>query len=446
MSAKSADTTSARDPTFRLVDDARLLGEYLASAGLLENTGLDDAINAVTSAQTSQEKASSIGRLRTEVSRCVNLAKPHISLADLRSGKSPYAYGRLARLRQVLQPMFVSCFALIAILGTVFGFAIIQDIYRDVEELQHILVQEPMQKLSDLTRLVSEGALKDPKSEYYLQYQRAQSELTLLFESANEITNRTMSTLPNGSVPVGLVRKVLHVLQAEVLGPHAAPLTNVTGGPASELSKPGGTLGTRNADSSTMTDFDVSTRLAGASKTAGGANVKQKKSDVKNPLTSCKPYDDSSVRLLYGTKNAAFLAAAMDRFENYCLAQTLDINTGPYSTTGISNTIRALQDELFVIGVLFLPMVGGLLGASIYVVQFHLNNRLAPTFTSVGIIFRILSGGAFGVIIGWFASTATEASSGGAVPHITGTPYTLAFIAGFSIDTLSKFLAKYTRT
>jgi hypothetical protein len=443
MTGGLSDKNGDVDSTLRLIEDARLLGEYLASAGLLKTTALDDAINAVVAARTSRERAPAIARLRNEFSRSVNLAKPYISLVDLRSGRSPYAYTGQAQLRQVLQPIFVSCFALIAILGTVFGFAVVQDIGRDVEELQHILVQEPMQKLSDLTRLVSEGALKDPKSEYYLQYQRAQSELALLFESANEITTRTMSTLPNGPVPVGLVRKVLHVLQAEVLGSHVAPPTDVAGGPASELSNPA--TKPPMIDSWVPAGFVAGTGPVTSSSSTVSSNMTRGKVVPKDPLSSCKPYDDSSVRALYGTKNAAFLAAAMDRFENYCLAQTLDINTGPYSTTGISNTIRALQDELFVIGVLLLPMVGGLLGASIYVVQFHLNNRLAPTFTTVGIIFRILAGGAFGVIIGWFASSVADNSSGGPMPHITGTPYTLAFIAGFSIDTLSRLLTKYTK-
>lgn len=55
---------------------------------------------------------------------------------------------------------------------------------------------------------------------------------------------------------------------------------------------------------------------------------------------------------------------------------------------------------------------------------------------------RDRGGGAFGVIIGWFASNSTDSST--LVHRISGTPFTLAFIAGFAIQTLSDALLKYT--
>lgn len=451
------DTTTRSSSVTRLLVDASLLRDYLAAAGLLDTSALDEGIIAVNAATSASDEASASMRLRSELSRAVNLAKPYISLIDLRAGKSPFAYGRIAKLRQFIQPILVSSFALIAIFGTVLGFAIVQDVARDIAELQGILAQEPLKKLSDLRRLISEGALKDPKSGYYSQYQKAANDLTLLFESANEVTTRTMSTVPIGASTGGLLGKIFHVLQAEVAGARPPSNQPVLGGALSDLTiasnteaSIGSTVDARMSDAvGLVTPVPMATaahrRINVSSPDPESFHSRDAKtSQVLDLFHSCKPYNTDPVKTLYGAKNAQFLAAALDRFDDYCLAQTLDINTGQYTTTGISNTIRALQDELFVIGVLFLPMVGGLLGASIFVVQFLLNNRLTPTISPVGIAFRIISGGAFGVVIGWFASSAIGGSSSESVQHITGTPFTLAVIAGFSIDTLSKVLLKYT--
>src|SRR5258708_4382737 len=210
------DTKLRSTSISRLLMDAGLLRDCLAGAGLLDTSALDEAIIAVNAASNVAEQASAGMRLRNELSRAVNLAKPYISLIELRAGKSPFAYGRIAKLRQFMQPILVSSFALIAIFGTVLGFAIVQDVVRDIAELQGILAQDPLKKLSDLRRLISEGALKDPKSGYYSQYQKAANDLTLLFESANEVTTRTMSTVPIGNSTGGLLGKIYHVLQAEV--------------------------------------------------------------------------------------------------------------------------------------------------------------------------------------------------------------------------------------
>jgi hypothetical protein len=453
MGEQSDSAESSSSSARRILADAEALRDYLAAAGLLETTALDDAISATRMAKSAAEESSAFAALRKEVSEAVNTAKPYISLVELRAGKSPFAHGHMAKMRQVLQPMLVSVLALLAIFGTVLGFAVVQDVDQDITELHGILVQEPLKKLTELRRLVSEGALKDPKSGYYSQYEKSASDLTLLFESANEITTRTMFAVPKGDEYAGLLGKISNVLRTEIVGaqlPSRRP--QKASGAVSDLSgdmtAASSDVNVGNGGAPNINVHQTGAGIPGAKITlthVSGDPADRKESTnavLLLPLNSCKPYDTAPIKTLYGSKNAQFLAAALDRFDNYCLAQTLDINTQQYTTVAVNNTIRALQDEMFVIGVLFLPMVGGLLGAAVFIIQFLMNNRLYPTIGTFGILFRILSGGAFGVIIGWFASSAT--SSTGSVQHITGTPFTLAVVAGFSIDTLSRVLLRYT--
>jgi len=458
MSAATAAPNSTPDgqsAMSRLLADARLLQNYLAAAGLLNDTALDDAIAATERAIKAGEGSSTFSKLSVELSRAVNTAKPYISLLELRAGKSPF--GPNAARRQSIRQIFVSVFSVLVICGVVLGFAITQDISRDISDLQRIETQNPLQKISELRKLVSEGALKDPKSAYYAQYQRLYSDTSLLFDSAREITTRTMpSTLDTSG---GLLGKVFRVMQAEVLGPPRTELPFKQGekpnGDATASNVPA-SVGVRSVSTAGVVPLKKSEKPAsdaalgkGAASGGGpsdsiGVAAAYKHVPIIGPA-DCKPYDTGSVKVLYGEKNASFLAAALDRFDDYCFAQTLDINTGGYASSAVNNAIRALQDELFIMGVLFLPIVGGLLGSSIFVMHFLMNEKLAATMSWGYIIFRIIAGGAFGVIIGWFASSAAAGSSE-VTQRISGTPFTLAFIAGFSIETLSNILLKYSKT
>jgi len=476
MGAGSQGTDAYATSADQLIADANLLLRFLADAGLLTDAALGDAILAMEKARGGPDERVCFAALTLQYSKAVILAKPHVSIADLRSLGSPFELGLSSRSRGSLKQMTTSSLAIVLIFLSVLGFALLQDVTQKITELQRIALLNPLEKLSGLRRLIAEGALNDPKSEYYLQYQKASNEVTLLFDSANAIIGRTSAT---GSA-AGVVPEMFEVLLFEVSG---IALSNGTGSASGPLAQSGG-IGAAVQSGGTAQSYGLGGVVipdgAGASGSAGGTASSSTTRASSSPRGSvggavlplhlektssaapalidgiykqvqligaadCKPYNTGPVISLYGNGNKAFLDAALDKFDDYCLAQTLDINVGNFRMSGLNNAVRKLQQESFMFGILFLPLVGGLLGSSIFVV-YLLMNRSTQAPPSWNYLFvRIMVGGAFGVIIGWFASP-TGGSSTDMTEHISGTPFTLAFLAGFSIESLWNVLLKFSTT
>ena len=90
-----------------------------------------------------------------------------------------------------------------------------------------------------------------------------------------------------------------------------------------------------------------------------------------------------------------------------------------------------------------LPFLYGLLGASVYVMR----DMLEPTTPTLGFsaaLLRVSLGGIAGIIIGWFSAAlgGRSVEAGG----IALVPFSLAFVAGFSIDVLFSVLERVQRT
>ena len=96
---------------------------------------------------------------------------------------------------------------------------------------------------------------------------------------------------------------------------------------------------------------------------------------------------------MVGTKNKQFLLAALDKFDDFCLAQALDIRVGAYRPASAIHAVRVLQDQLFVIGVLFLPLMGALLGATISIIYAIINNTPSAQLSAGYMAVRIVAGG-----------------------------------------------------
>lgn len=409
----SSDTQNTRsDYVNRLLADAHLLQHYLADAGLLEGNDLGQAISAMEKGIGHDDEADCLANLGVQVSKANKLASPFISIVDLRAGRSPFNTNPSQQAHTDIKEIVISALAVLLIFATVLGFVVLQDVSRGIAELQRISLQNPMQKMSELRRLIYEGALVDQKSAYYIQYQKAASEVALMFEVANSIMARAPTF--DSDQPNGIIHDIVQIILFETAGKNVSKAPG-KGQSSLQSSKTGGYVPGYTAE-----DYGK----------------------WESPGT-CKPYDSEPVKSLIGDKNVQYLAAALDKFDDYCLAQTLEINVGNYRTNAVANSIRALQEELVLVGVLFLPLVGGLLGSAIFVIHTLMNNKLSAPLTWGYSFVRIIVGGAFGVIIGWFVSTSTDSAD--LAQRISGTPFTLAFLAGFSIETLSNVLLRYSK-
>ncbi len=98
-----------------------------------------------------------------------------------------------------------------------------------------------------------------------------------------------------------------------------------------------------------------------------------------------------------------------------------------------------------------LPGLYGLLGACVYLMRDMLrspDDRLDPAnpvLHNLSLLLRIALGGLAGIIIGWF-SVPASITSGAAAPPISSIPFGVAFLAGFSIETLFSLLDRLNKT
>ncbi|MDM0015778.1 hypothetical protein QTH87_25290 [Variovorax sp. J22P168] len=418
----------------RLIADAQLVQRHLADSGRLLDTALGDAIELAVRNRGTSEALKAYSILSVQYSKALNLSEK-VSIDELRNVHSKLYSSRWGGVRQITTALF----AIILIGFAVIGFVVVQNLNDNIAQLTRINTQNPLQKLTELRRIISEGALRDPKSAYYGQYLKAHHEVALMFDSANRILARTAASSQRRSQPplgeygvtasvdeVGIVNQIINVVWFELFGPAQPPQNAV-------ISQTPLQIGSKHA-SMPVSAPSVGGTLEGVYENVALINEK-----------NCKPYNDAPVRALYGKGNQQFLLAALDKFDDFCLAQTLDIRVGSYRPASAIHAVHVLQDQLFIIGVLFLPMIGGLLGATISIIYAIINNtrsaQLSPGYMAV----RIAVGGAFGVIIGWFSATGPGSSSD-FVQHVSGTPFTLAILAGFSVQLLSAVLMTFSAT
>lgn len=88
-----------------------------------------------------------------------------------------------------------------------------------------------------------------------------------------------------------------------------------------------------------------------------------------------------------------------------------------------------------------LPFLYGLLGASVYVMRSLLSERTA-NLAFFPVVLRMALGGIAGLVIGWFSVP----GAGMSTTSISSIPFGVAFLAGFSIDTLFAVLERLTQT
>lgn len=105
---------------------------------------------------------------------------------------------------------------------------------------------------------------------------------------------------------------------------------------------------------------------------------------------------------------------------------------------GMANTLRtqtrALEPISMLIGGSILPLLYGLLGASVFLLRSGLTlfaGPASPRVVVASVLLRVGLGGIAGLAIGWFQTDTAK---------LTTTPFAVAFLAGFSIELLFSLL------
>ena len=129
--------------------------------------------------------------------------------------------------------------------------------------------------------------------------------------------------------------------------------------------------------------------------------------------------------------------------------QSLQIVDDGYPT---DPSIYATRNKVHLLVAWLLPGLYGLLGACVFVMRDLLRDhesikvggdaRIVDLLT---LLLRVALGGLAGIIIGWFSVPTSPITSSVAV-NISSIPFGLAFLAGFSIESLFTLLDRLNKT
>ena len=132
-----------------------------------------------------------------------------------------------------------------------------------------------------------------------------------------------------------------------------------------------------------------------------------------------------------------------------CFMQSLQIVDDGYPT---EPSIYATRNKVHLLVAWLLPGLYGLLGACVFVMRDLLRDhesikvggdaRIVDLLT---LLLRVALGGLAGIIIGWFSVPTSPITSSVAV-NISSIPFGLAFLAGFSIESLFTLLDRLNKT
>lgn len=145
-------------------------------------------------------------------------------------------------------------------------------------------------------------------------------------------------------------------------------------------------------------------------------------------------------------------AADIDAYENswscFLIRLGVDQEKLVYSPWAV---IYDTRSKVNMLTTWLLPGLYGLLGACVYLMRDMLRYRddrldpVNPVLHNLSLLLRIALGGLAGIIIGWFSVPASM-TSGAATPPISSIPFGIAFLAGFSIETLFSILDRLNKT
>lgn len=139
----------------------------------------------------------------------------------------------------------------------------------------------------------------------------------------------------------------------------------------------------------------------------------------------------------------------LEAYESSIACFVRSLNISDYNAP-LDDAIYLVRNKLFLLNSWLMPSLYGLLGACVFVMRKLLSvngsgggRGDARIVDLLSLVLRIALGGLAGIIIGWFwVPTVTTSTSAVSVSSI---PFGMAFLAGFSIDSLFSLLDRLNR-
>lgn len=163
------------------------------------------------------------------------------------------------------------------------------------------------------------------------------------------------------------------------------------------------------------------------------------------PATAYPPSAAASSPSAADTSAATTPKPACPKDDEVCLdrqfTSAYGLAIGPDDISGAYLNRRQAESAAALLGGSMLPVLYGLLGASVYLLRRYLGEGASEPDSNFGMraYLRLGLGGIAGLAIGWFWSP-TSAKAAMDVANLTTAPFALAFVAGFSIELLFSIL------
>jgi hypothetical protein len=389
--------------TDRLLEDARLVAEQASRTGQLPDALLPKAIAAVEHARETGGHAD-YAALLSALNATIRAIAP-ITLIDLREGRSPFDAGARRSARRLVALLCVVSIALTALIG--WYTRVLYQAESALTAIQQLASVRYLDKVRAVRRLAQDEEVFTKHDARYAQYHQQLGDLALARAAHNAAVGLITRASENDSYPFEAFFRSLPA--------HAAPPEQRPADQASSAAAPGS--GLHDLTASAPEDSDPCSTLAVA--TAEAAHRETSRT------------------------HATDLAPKRDLLEDYCFLVNIgDDNPGILFTPtfGAQYTFEIGTQRMILSGWV-LPFLYGLLGASVFLMRSLLNERTA-NMALFPVLLRLALGGIAGLVIGWFSVPGVGTSA----TQISSIPFGVAFLAGFSIDTLFALLERLTHS
>ena len=389
--------------TDRLLEDARLVAEQASRTGQLPDALLPKAIAAVEHARETGGHAD-YAALLSALNAAIRAIAP-ITLIDLREGRSPFDAGARRSARRLVALLCVVSIALTALIG--WYTRVLYQAESALTAIQQLASVRYLDKVRAVRRLAQDEEVFTKHDARYAQYHQQLGDLALARAAHNAAVGLIIRASENDSYPF---ETYFRSLPAHAVAPQQRPAEQ-----AAIAAAPGSGLPAHEPAASAPEDPDPCSTLA----VAAASNREASRT------------------------HATDLAPKRDLLEDYCFLVSIgDDNPGILFTPtfGAQYTFEIGTQRMILSGWV-LPFLYGLLGASVFLMRSLLNERTA-NMALFPILLRLALGGIAGLVIGWFSVPGVGTSA----TQISSIPFGVAFLAGFSIDTLFALLERLTHS
>ena len=379
-------------------------------SGRLPDNSLPDCIAAIQrDALPGDGPQPDLTTFQQALSRAVTAIAP-MSLADLRAGRNPFDARNIQTRKRWQVGLSVATIALIATIS--YCHFMLQ---REDAALRAFVTARDAQwseKITAARKIAQRQNALSEKSCNYDSYQLAVHEIRKLSDQTN-MSWSAISALATGSAWPMFDRLVPPTLPAAAAA-SAAGIQEPSAGP----------------------------KVVSTSGAAGAAGASLASAEGADVFDLCDPTHRPKKMV---TNYPAWLKLVIENYvDETCFARVRNVNIESLNPNLSASYASIVAQRIALRTAWILPFLYGLLGSCVYVMRRLLSATEKAFVENVVILLRLALGALAGIVISWFAVPASGQMLGTA--SASSLPYVIAFLGGFSIDSVFNLLDNVTKT